>query len=233
MPERVEWLFFDVGSTLVDERLAYEHRLRELAQRSGVPYPRVYETALSFYRQNRKGDLETARLLGVELPKWHKEDEKPYPDAAGCLEALKSRYRIGVIANQSPGTGERLAQYGLLPYIDLVIASAEEGVAKPDRRIFELALERSRCKPEQAVMIGDRIDNDILPAKRLEMGTVWIRQGFGQYWQMTREEEKPDCTVQNLTELRGLLCGTSSRGGCTGLKAEATFPAAETNDCKR
>lgn len=226
MPERAEWLFFDVGSTLVDESLAYEHRLREMAELSGVPYPRVFETALSFYRKNRKGDLETARYLGLELPKWHKNDEKPYPDAAACLETLKSRYHIGVIANQSFGTEERLAKYGLLPYIDLVIASAEEGVAKPDRRIFELALERSRCKPELAVMIGDRIDNDIVPAKRLGMGTVWIRQGFGQYWQIVREEERPDCTVQNLTELCNLLCGKSGRGGCAGRKTE-------TNDCKR
>ena len=61
MSERAEWLFFDVGSTLVDEHLAYERRLREMAELTGVPYTRVYETALSFYRQNRKGDLETAR----------------------------------------------------------------------------------------------------------------------------------------------------------------------------
>lgn len=236
MSERAEWLFFDVGSTLVDEHLAYERRLREMAELTGVPYTRVYETALSFYRQNRKGDLETARSLGIELPKWHKEDEKPYPDAVRCLEILKSRYRIGVIANQSLGTSERLAQYGLLPHIDLVIASAEEGVAKPNRRIFELALERSCCKPEQAVMIGDRIDNDIIPAKRLGMGTVWIRQGFGQYWQITQEEETPDYTVQNLTELCELLWGRNSNMGwkaAAGPKVDVVFPVAETHDRKR
>ena len=58
----------------------------------------------------------------------------------------------------------------------IVIASAEEGVSKPDRRIFEIALERSGCKPENAVMIGDRIDNDIVPAKQLGMKTIWIKQ---------------------------------------------------------
>lgn len=76
-------------------------------------------------------------------------------------------------------------------YIDLVIASAEEGVSKPDRRIFEIALERSGCKPENAVMIGDRIDNDIVPAKQLGMKTIWIKQGFGSLWTVMDESEKP------------------------------------------
>ena len=141
MFENIKWLFFDVGSTLVDEHLAYEHRMREMADLANTTYSSVYETAMTFYKQNKKGDLETAKLLGVELPKWHKEDEILYSDAAKCLEILSSRYKIGIIANQSLGTKARLEQHGILQYIDLVIASAEEGVAKPDKRIFEIAWE--------------------------------------------------------------------------------------------
>lgn len=103
---------------------------------------------MSFYKGNKKGDLEVARQLGV-------------------------------IANQSLGTSERLENLGVRKYLDLIIASAEEGVSKPDRHIFEIALERSSCKPENAVMIGDRIDNDIVPAKQLGMKTIWVKQGFG------------------------------------------------------
>ena len=51
----------------------------------------------------------------------------------------------------------------------------------PDRRIFEIALERSGCKPENAVMIGDRIDNDIVPAKQLGMKTIWIKTGIWKF----------------------------------------------------
>lgn len=89
---------------------------------------------MEFYKQNKKGDLETAKLLGVDLTKWHKEDEVLYSDAYECLEILSSRYKIGIIANQSLGTKDRLEQHGILQYIDLVIASAEEGVAKPDKK---------------------------------------------------------------------------------------------------
>lgn len=54
-----------------------------------------------------------------------------------------------------------------MSYIKLIVASAEEGVAKPDKRIFEIALDKANCEPQAAVMIGDRVDNDIVPAKAL------------------------------------------------------------------
>ena len=205
MFDNIKWIFFDVGSTIVDEHLAYEHRMREIADLANTTYNNVYEMAMDFYKQNKKGDLETAKLLGVELTKWHKEDEKLYGDASECLKILSSRYKIGIIANQSLGTQERLDQHGVLQYIDLVIASAEEGVAKPDKKIFEIALKRSNCKPCNAVMVGDRIDNDIVPAKLMGMHTIWIKQGFGQYWNIAEEIETADCTVNTLMEICEVL----------------------------
>lgn len=205
MMENLEWLFFDVGSTLVDEHAVYEHRMKEIADCASTTYEKVYETAIEFYKQNKKGDKETAKLFGVECPKWHLEDEILYSDTVSCLENLSEKYKIGVIANQSPGTRTRLQQHGILPYIDLVIASAEEGVAKPDKRIFEIALQRSNCRPENAMMIGDRIDNDIVPAKLLGMHTIWIKQGFGKYWTIKNETERADFVVENLMEICDIL----------------------------
>lgn len=205
MIKSAEWLFFDVGSTLVDEHLAYEERMRKIAEAANTSYDDVYETALQFYRQNQKGDLETAKLLGVGLPRWNKEAEILYGDTVQCLEYLSGKYKIGVIANQSLGTAQRLERFGIRKYIDLVVASAEEGVAKPDQRIFEIALNKSGCEARRSVMIGDRIDNDIVPAKSLGMLTVWIRQGFGQYWRIKNEAEKADHTVNSLRELCGIL----------------------------
>lgn len=201
----IEWLFFDVGSTIMNEQIAYEHRMREIADLANISFEKVYEMALAYYKQNKKGDLEVAKALGVELTKWHKEDEILYDDAIQCLEVLSKKYKIGIIANQSLGTKERLAQKDVLKYIDLVIASAEEGIAKPDRRIFEIALERSNCKAANSIMIGDRIDNDIVPANLLGMNTIWIKRGFGQYWKINREIEKPDFVVNNLLELCNIL----------------------------
>ena len=198
---KCEWIFFDVGSTLVDEEEAYKHRLRDVAEAVNEPFEKIYEMALKLYKENQKGDLKAMELYGLSRFKWHTEDEILYPDCKECLEILSKKYKIGVIANQSLGTAERLEQHGILKYIDLVVASAEEGVHKPDRRIFEIALERAGCLPEQAVMIGDRLDNDIIPAKNMGMQTVWIRQGYWKYWQIQNEEEQPDYEVSKLMEL--------------------------------
>ena len=201
MIENIKWLFFDVGSTLVDESLVYEGRMRNVAKMANVTYEYVYETAIEFYKENKKGDLETMKLLNVEKPEWRHQDEILYSDAEDCLKKLSGKYKIGVIANQSLGTEKRLENFGLLKYIDLVIASAEEGIAKPDKRIFEIALNRANCEPGQSIMIGDRIDNDIVPAKKLGMRTIWIKRGFGRYWNITHEEEKADYEVNNLMEI--------------------------------
>lgn len=202
MFQQIEWLFFDIGSTLVDESRANEHRIRDAIAGTEISYDQAYAKAVRLAKQNNAHPL---KYLGLPLTPWRSEDEVVYPQAVDCLARLHQKYKIGIIANQGPGTADRMKQYGLSPYLDLVIASAEEGVAKPDPRIFKLALTRAGCPPEKAVMIGDRLDNDIVPAKRLGLATIWIRQGFGGMASPSSEEETPGCRVHNLTELYKLL----------------------------
>ena len=76
-----------------------------------------------------------------------------YPDTVRVLEYLHGNgYKLGVIANQSLGTEERLKGWGLTRYISVVAASAELGMAKPDKRIFRFALEMAGCSAENAVI---------------------------------------------------------------------------------
>lgn len=201
MIKGIKWVFFDMGSTLIDESCAYEHLFKDISIFANITYQQVYDTALEFYKQNKEGYKEVIRKLNIIKPKWHTEDEFLYNDTIKCLEQLKKKYKIGIIANQPLGSSHRLEKYGILKYIDLVIASTEEGVSKPDKRIFEIALMRSNCKPREAVMVGDRIDNDIIPAKMLGMNTIWVKQGFGQYWIITEEKEKADYVVSNIFEV--------------------------------
>ena len=139
-----------------------------------------------------RGGKEVAAYFNVPFPEWSPQLEVLYEDTKGCLEKLREKYRIGVIANQNPGTNKRLRTFGILQYIDVVAASSDEGFNKPDERLFEVALQKANCRPDQAIMIGDRIDNDIVPAKRLGMKTIWIRQGLGRYWSIRRKDEMPD-----------------------------------------
>lgn len=158
-----------------------------------------------FAKQNKPADLETLKFFGLTKTPWHKEDERLYPETVECLECLHECYKIGIIANQSLGSEERLKQFGIWKYIDVLVASAEEGVAKPDRRIFEIALARAGCKRSEAAMVGDRLDNDIVPANELGMYTIWIKQGNWVYANPKERLEYPDWTIENLNELKELV----------------------------
>ena len=197
----IKWLFFDIGSTLVDETKVYDDIFHKIAIAANVSEDYVKTQAIEFYKQNKRGHKEVMRLLGVDYPEWTPQYEELYPDTKECLRALEKKYKLGIIANQIPGADKRLEAMGIRQYFDLIVTSAEEGVAKPDLRIFTTALARAGCTPEQAVMIGDRIDNDIVPAKQMGMKTVWIKQGVGKYWNIQGDGETPEYEVDSLTEL--------------------------------
>lgn len=201
----IEWLFFDIGSTLVDESKCYENRYLKAIQDTDITYDELLDKVVEFSKQNRNGDHPAIEYFGLKLPKWDKESERLYPDTAFVLSELSKKYHIGIIANQSLGTEIRLDKWGILKYIDLVIASAEEGVAKPNPDIFKIALSKAECSEQNAVMIGDRIDNDIAPAKTIGMKTIWIRQGFARYQQPKNDFETADFTVDTLTQLLNIL----------------------------
>lgn len=206
------WLFFDIGSTLVDEREGFRLRIEKALEGTGVAYQDFTRRMEEHYRQGRNGDKLAFAELGIPRPPWTGEGEFPYPEAKDCLRRLSDRYKLGIIANQPLGTAARLERYGLLPYLSVVASSAEEGVSKPDPALFRTALERAGCPPERALMVGDRLDNDIVPAKALGMKTLWVRQGFWRHAAPQAPEETPDFTVWSLQEAVRLLLGEEECG---------------------
>ncbi len=201
----IKWIFFDIGSTLVDESVAYQNRIERTIAGTNVTYDDFYNKIVEISKYNQSGYNKALEAYGLKTVPWNSDDEFVYPETENCLGELSKHYRIGIIANQNLGSEERLEKLGLLKHIDLVIASAEEGVAKPDLRIFQIALDRANCKPEEVIMVGDRIDNDIIPANKIGMTTVWIKQGFGSYAELKTVEEQPDYIVNNLVQITELF----------------------------
>src|SRR5439155_12543179 len=110
-------------------------------------------------------DDDECRRQILRAARYQKELEVPYAAAEPVLCAVSASYKIGVIANQSVGSTERLKQWGLMPFVSTCLCSFELGLKKPDPAIFTLALERAGCAPFEAVMVGDKLDKDIRPAR--------------------------------------------------------------------
>lgn len=202
----VKWLFFDLESTLIDESECVEYRLNHMLNQKNAPtreflVQKIKESA----EKNLLSYKDIANDLGLEIPKWPKHLEKLYPDVPAILQKLHGRYQLGIIANQSMGTEERLSQYGIRHYFDVILASTEVGVSKPDLEIFQLALQMAQCSPQEAYMIGDRLDNDIESAAQLGMLTIWVRQGINAYGNPNLIRHKPNITVEQIQDIQYYL----------------------------
>lgn len=155
------------------------------------------------YRSQFYGAMED---LGItEKAPYPVEYETVYPQAKTVLEKLSEYYHIGIIANQSEGVYERLCRFGINDLIEICVSSSDVGFEKPNPEIFRCALDKADCLPENAFMIGDRLDNDIFPANKMGMKTVWIKQGFGKYQSPLNNTYKPDFEIDSLEELIKIL----------------------------
>ncbi len=207
----VKFLFFDIGCTLVDESAVWAARCAE--QAAGAEARALGLTAGDIYRAIEEASAAhlpqyrtvVERYGFREAAPYRAELEVLYSQTKTVLAALAGRYRLGVLANQGDGLRQRLCAYGIAQYFDVVVSSWDYPFVKPDVRLFAAAVELAGVRPFEAVMIGDRLDNDIAPAKRLGMHTVWVKQGFGALQLPRCAEEVPDFAVATIGDVPALF----------------------------
>ena len=102
---------------------------------------------------------------------------RPVPGAMALLEALHPRAPIGVVSNNVVGEQlDKITLCGLARYLDTVVISEEAGVAKPDPRVFDIALARLGASADETVMVGDSWATDIAGARAAGMRAVWFNR---------------------------------------------------------
>ena len=100
-----------------------------------------------------------------------------FDDVRPALDRLHSRYRLAIITNGMPAAQfAKVRRLGLDQYFDRVIASAEIGIGKPAREIFQYALKRMNTSATQSMMVGDSLDGDIAGAQNAGMRACWMRR---------------------------------------------------------
>ena len=194
MADALKAVFLDVGETLVNE----DRYWREVAAAAGLE-PHVVTAALGV--TIARGEEHTALWshLGVERPKVVGEisytEADLYPDAIPCLDALRALgLRVGLAGNQSEVL-ERWTRETL--EVSVIGSSASWGVRKPDPAFFARMRAEARCAPDELAYVGDRVDNDVVPALAAGFVAVHLRRGpWGRLQQAPREALVVDSLAQ-------------------------------------
>jgi HAD superfamily hydrolase (TIGR01549 family) len=205
MIDNIKWIFFDLGSTLIDETDAFKSQMKDTINGTSVSYDEFNNKVIECIKDGLHGYNEAVQFYSLDSKPWVHDKEVLYPQTKHILEELREHYHIGIIANQKEGLYDRLLKLYIAPYIDLVVGSGDVGIAKPDKKIFELALDTAECEPLNALMIGDSVKNDILPAKEMGIHTVLIKQGFNSQYSDSSNDVEADYIIKNLNQLLELL----------------------------
>ena len=190
----IDWVFIDVGNVLFNDdpqnfegyRFVYEILRarhpgytfdemlaeREALARQGANFILGEIARRLLPRDEAKAIFEPLRAFLIETYDQHNLLNQ---GAVEVLRDLRSRWRLGIIANQPPECRRSLERRGLLDFFDVVAISDELDLHKPDARLYQWAFANSGCDPSRAVMVGDRRDNDIAPAKSESMRAILVQ----------------------------------------------------------
>ncbi len=213
----IKAVFFDVGETLIDESRDWN----EWADHLEVPR-RVFHALLGAVIASGQHHRRVFDLVrpGVDFVALCREREATgstytvtaedlYPDVVPCLKRLREAgVLVGIAGNQPVATERALRALGVPA--DIVASSASWGVDKPDARFFErIVAETNGIEPSRIAYVGDRLDNDVEPARRAGMVPVFLRRGP---WAIIQSGSgrfaSPVHAIDSLSALPALLSGS-------------------------
>ncbi|MBR9707401.1 MAG: HAD family hydrolase, partial [Candidatus Diapherotrites archaeon] len=143
---------------------------------------------------------KAANKILVKL--WNRMQKKavPYKDTVLTLQALKEDgLKIALITN-SIEVRDMLKRMKLIKYFDEILISSEVGLIKPDPKIYELAMKRLNVKPSECIMIGDDINRDIVPSRKLGLTSILIHRSPRK-----KRFEEPHYVIKRLSDLPHLI----------------------------
>ena len=149
--------------------------------------------AIRGYVRNRMSTLPQTLTPGIEK----------------VLESLSRDYKLALAGNQPSTIKEVLEKYGVLKFFTATEVSEDIGISKPDPKFFENILKKLDLEAHEVIMVGDRFDNDIIPAKKLGMKTILVKVGVYAILEPRAPDEAPDATVKSVKELPSAVASLS------------------------
>lgn len=129
-----------------------------------------------------------------------------YADVVPCLESLRAAGIVCVLAGNQPHRRAEQLRRLALP-VDVIATSEELEAEKPSQAFYDavMGLLPTGTEPGDVLYVGDRVDNDVLPAAAAGMRTCWLRRGPWGQLQDIPEDADADLVLDGLGELPMLL----------------------------
>lgn len=215
---QIKVVVFDVGETLINEKRMWLGWAAYL----GVTMDTLLKALDTTIRERRHHwealrslhpDLDVRAAQADRLAKGEKlifDETDLYPDAIPTVTALRQQgYEVGIVGNQPARSETALGESGLQP--DFVASSASWGVEKPNPEFFRRVLEHTDRAANEVAYVGDRFDNDVLPARAAGMVGVFLERGpWGRVHATWDEAADADIHIKDLGELPAALEGYRS-----------------------
>jgi len=163
---------------------------------------RVYRFSRAFELVGLPVD-ETFLDLTIDFQFYYDHELETFPGACTVLKALDEQYPLGLITNgPTDAQWRKINKFKLSRIFEVILVSGQLGIAKPDPRIFDVALEGLRVAPEEAIMVGNSLEHDHLGAINAGVPFVWANH---QGRDLPEGWPEPDHIIGSFSELRELL----------------------------
>ncbi|MCX8205795.1 MAG: HAD family hydrolase [Candidatus Micrarchaeota archaeon] len=187
----IRLVVFDLWLTLAYKEVEYD-TLTHIIEQTGAPIGKdkivkVFENTVQTKKWRSKHSAYKQLCIKIGLPptesniakitriRDHSEERaKLYPHTIPMLKQLRAQgYKTGLVSNSSVFAVKHIKEKTrLLDYIDYPVFSYNVGAVKPDLRLFREVLRRAKCRPDEAVMIGDKMGDDVLPPRKIGMNSI-------------------------------------------------------------
>lgn len=172
---------FDADEARVREA-EYRARVRLdaiLARSNSTESPKIFQTYMRFICEGVGVEWETAAERAFQrIAQYNREHNlwnRPNPQAPAVLKRLQRLgLAVGMISNSGGSIQQIVRKQGLGPYFGFVLDSRVVGVEKPDPRIFQMAIERAKVTPAEAVYIGDLYSIDVVGSRAAGLDAILL-----------------------------------------------------------
>lgn len=147
-------------------------------------------------------DESLGRKLDSRFEQERGEANPFVPGADEALKALAERFRLGIVTNGIPDVQRtKLENTGLADRFETIVVSGEIGCGKPNKRIYDVALEGIGSTAGETIMVGDNFRRDVAGPQEIGIRGVWISIGRPS----PDPSVTPWLTIESLAELPELL----------------------------